>query len=61
MGTAEQGYSRLGKGLNPYKMPPAPDAPATTEQIEQQKRDVETGRGKGAEPLKGTTTAKVTK
>jgi len=59
MGTAEKGYSSLGKGLRPSKKPEMADYPATTAQIEQEKAAVESGAGKGAEPLRGTKVAQV--
>ncbi len=52
MGTAEKGYTNLGKGLNPYKRPSgmSPDTSATSSQIESEKAAVESGRGKGGDP-----------
>jgi hypothetical protein len=63
MGTAEKGYTSLGKGLKESTRASVMDTdfPSTTSEIEQNKRDVESGKGKGAEPLKGAKTAQVKK
>jgi len=59
MDTGQKGYTSLGKGLHPYKRPSvlSETFESTTAEIEQHKSDVETGRGRGAEPLRGTKTA----
>ncbi len=62
MGTAEKGYSSLGKGLmKKSTRPDMSDYPATTSQIESEKAAVESGAGKGVEALKGTKVAQVNK